>query len=284
MSNNLQYITFDSLMSSVESDLSSFADNGLINRGSYIKIVRKVNHDIGLKIFKEKEITIKIENYKADLPEDFLYMQLALICGEPQQYYLGPGTVLGTHTEEKQIDLTCNNYKGACLNECGGAYWVTQTFKEKTIKFENLRPIRVSKRSHKFCGDACSNLSWSNCAYELDIQDGQIVTNFREGDLYFSYLADMVDIDNNILVLNHPLLRPYYEYAVKKHILENALMNGDAEVERRLGYVNNELKEARISALNFVNTVEYTDIQDMFKANRKIFYNKYQKMFDDYAR
>jgi hypothetical protein len=230
---NLTYITFDQLMASIESDLSTFADNGLINRGTCIKIARKVNHDIGLKIFKEKETTVKVENYKAELPEDFFYLQLALLCQEPQQYNLPTGTVWGTHTEETNITAGCTRPLKSCLNSCNGAYWVTQTYKEKTVKMSNLSPVMLSKKSMKFCADGCPNTNWSS-AYEIDVQDGQIVTNFREGDVYISYLSDMVDAEGNVLILDHPLLTPFYEYAIKKHLLENIMLNGEADVERRL--------------------------------------------------
>jgi hypothetical protein len=275
---NLQYITFDQLMASVESDLSNFADNGLINRGTCIKVVRQVNHDIGLKIFKEKETTVRVENFKADLPEDFLYLQLALLCGDPVEYTLPTGTIWGTHTEEHNVTIPCRNPDKACLNSCEGTYWVTQTFKEKTTTISKLSPMRLTKKSLKFCADKCLNNTTSGY-YEMDINNGEIVTGFREGDVYLSYLADMVDENNNVLVLDHPMLTPYYEYAVKKHILERILMNGDADVERRLGLLDLRLREARIAALNFINTIEYTDIQDVYQANRKRFYDKYQKMF-----
>lgn len=273
---NPKYITFDGLMASVESDLSKYADNNMINRGTCIKVVRKVNHDLGLKIFREKEATIKVKNHIADLPADFMYLQLALICGKPIEYNLPAGTVWGTHTQE--VDATCVQPNKTCLNGEGGAFWVTQLYKEKTVKVSQLTPIRISKKGLKYCSEQCVNNLWSS-AYEMDIQEDQIVTNFREGDVYINYLADMVDENNNILVLDHPMLTPYYEYAVKKHILENFLINKQADVAQTLGYINNELKEARTAALNFTNTVEYTDIQDIFIANRNRFYNRYHKMF-----
>lgn len=275
---NLTYITFDQLMASVETDLSKFADNGMINRGSCIKIARKVNHDLGLKIFQEKETVLKVQDYKADLPADFMYLQMALICGKPQEYNMPAGTVWGTHTQEHNVSANCVNPDSACLSSNGTSYWVTQVYKEKTVKVANLSPIILSKRSLKFCADNCVNNTWSG-AYEIDIQEGQAVVNFKEGEVYINYLADMVDEENNILILDHPLLTPYYETAIKKHILENLFINGDADVERRLGYINTELKDSRLRAISFTSTIEYTDIQDVYRANRKRFFNKYHKMF-----
>lgn len=279
----ISYITFDQLMSSVESDLSNLTDNGMINRGNYIKVVRKVNESIGLKINKERETVLKVTNYKADLPDDFMNLQLAFICGEVKQYSL-PGTIFGTHTEDREgcVALGCKTPDRVCLNECGGAFWVAQIYKERTINVNSLVPVRLTKRSLKFCSDDCLNYNFPNSGYEIDIDENQIVTNFREGDLYINYLSDMVDGEGNVLVLDHPMLTPYYEYSVKKHIFENLLVNGDAAVAQTWQMLKQEMKEAKFEAINFVNTPEYTEIQEFYQANRKRFYNKYHRMFYDY--
>lgn len=280
----LEYITFDQLMASVESDLPTHADNALINRGAYIKVIRKINASIGLKINQERERVLEIKNYKVDLPEDFMTLQLALACGQVQQYAL-TGAVLGTHTEEHNEErvLSCKDRDSVCLNSHGGTYWVTQTFKEKTTKHTSLIPVAVSNRSLKFCSNNCLNFKFPKSGYEIDVDENQIVTNFREGKLYINYLSDMLDEEGNVIVLDHPLITPYYEYAVKKQIFENMyLNNADDNLIGRWKLLKGELQEAKFEALNFVNTPEYTDIQDMYQANRKRFYNKYHRMFYDY--
>lgn len=279
----INYITFDQLMASVESDMQSYADNGMINRGTCIKVVRKVNESIGLKINKEKETVLKVKDYKADLPEDFMFLQLALVCGQVKEYSM-PGTVFGTHTEEHNgtINLGCKSPDQVCLNSNGSSFWVSQTYKDRTIKQTSIYPVVLSNKSLKFCSDKCVNYEFKKSPYSIDIENEQIVANFREGDLYFNYLSDMVDDEGNVLVLDHPLLTPYYEYSIKKHLFENFLLNNDADVLQRWQLVKAEMKEAKFEALNFVNTLEYTEIQDVFHANRKRFYNKYHRMFYDY--
>lgn len=275
---NIPYITFDELMASVESDFAVYSRNALINRGNYIKVVRKVNHDLGLKIFKEKEAVLNIENYKADLPVDFLYLQMALGCGEIKMF--GTPSIYGTHTQEREVPATCTTPDKACLNSnCdGSAYWVTQTYKDKVITQHHLFPIRITPKSSKFCSEDCVNNRWT-AGNEIHIENSEVTASFREGQIYISYLADMSDEDGNLLVLDHPKVTPYYEYAVKKSIIENLLMDGTDDVERKWSLMKNELKEARIEALNFTNTVEYSEIQQFYKANRKRFLNRYTSMF-----
>lgn len=279
----LKYITLNQLMASVESDFSSYADNGMIDRGKVIKIVRKVNEDVGLKIFKEKETVIDIQNFKGELPEDFMLLQLALVCNAESYTLNLPGSVLGTHTEEHVHVVPTNTYcnTGACLESRNGCYWVTQTYKNKTIKYSNLQPVRITQRGLNVCSDNCPNQKWNKGLYEVDIDNGQITTGFREGKLYINYLSDMVNENGELLLLDHALVQPYYEYAIKKHLIENWMVNKQADVYNLLPYYKNELKEARIAALNFTETIEYTEIQDVYRINRLRFYNRYHKMFDD---
>ena len=274
---SLKYITFDQLMASVESDMESYTDNGMIDRGKAIKIVRKVNNDIGLKINKEHSAMVEICNFKGDLPLDFLYLQMAVAC-TIEHAYIGPGTVYGTHTIETNVPVTTYSSQGACLNECGGCYWVTQQFKDKMIKYEKLTPLKLSKRAMSLCTENCVNFNWNTAAYDIDIENGQIITGFREGKIYINYLSDMVDEEGNLLLLDHPLTTEYYEYAVKKHYLENFMMNNDAEVAQKLGYIKEELRLARIRALNFTDTPEYSEIANVYEVNRRAFYNKYHRI------
>lgn len=278
---NHKYITFDQLMASVETDLANFADNGLINRGAVIKIVRRVNEDIGLKINKEKSAILDVNNHKADLPGDFMALQLAFALSEQVVKFHKPGDILGTVTEEwncrKDVPVA-NLQPNACMiNDCGDKYWVTQRFEDKFITFKSVLPVRVRPKSFKFCASGIIN---NRAKGEIEIEDGYIVTEFEEGKLFINYLADMTDEEGNLLVLDHPLVNDYYEYAVKKALLESWLMNSDADVAQKLVYIKNELREARKLAMSFVDTAEYSDIQKVYQANRNRFYKTYIKMFE----
>lgn len=283
---NLSFLTLDQLMSSIESDLSVYADNGMINRGSVIKIVKRVNEDLGLKINKEKQCVVDICNYKGTLPDDFYKLQTAYIVSDcDTTHYHDPREILGTvtrdhsfATEEVPIEVTRNG--NACLNQCGGCYWVTQLYKEKFVRYKTISPIRVTQRSYSSCTNDCSNLRMGSAEFELDIENGEVVTGMKDGNLYLNYLSQMIDEDNNILVLDHPMVRPYYEYAVKKHLMETWMINNDADVSQKLMYYKQELMQARIEAITFVSIFEPSEIRGIFQANRRRFYNRYFSQID----
>lgn len=290
----IKYITLDEMMASVESDLSTFADEGMINRGIVIKVVRKVNEDLGLKINKERQAVVEVKHHKADLPADFQYLQLALMSGHTDEHYLSnAGDHLGNMTQEHQAPIEmpvvalCNPLEaGLQANDCGGKFWVTQRYQDRIVEHKSLRPVRLTKRvTRKWCTAEYENEHNHHdhtAEYEIDIEDGYITTSFEEGVLYLNYLTDMTDEDGNVLILDHPLVTEYYEYSVKKHLLENWMLNSNADVAQKLMYIKNELRDARLRALGFVNTVEYSQIRDFYRQNRLQFAKKYYSMFSDY--
>lgn len=282
----IRYITLDQMMASVESDLSTFADEGMINRGIAVKVVRKVNEDLGLKINKERHAVVEVKYHKADLPADFQYLQLAMMTGQKQTYHTNAGEQLGNLTEEHLLPVTalCDPLAaGQQENSCGGHFYVTQRYQERIVEHHNLKPVRLTTRTSRLCTpESMHHHHRGGAEYEIDIEEGFITTSFEEGTLYINYLSDMTDEEGNILILDHPLLTEFYEYSVKKHLLENWMLNSNADVAQKLMYIKNELKEARIRALNFINTIEYSQIREFYIQNRLQFAKKYYRMFSDY--
>lgn len=284
----LQYKTFNQLMSSVSSDLGRYADEGMIDEILYIKEARKVNAELGLKIHKEKEVIIDVINYKACLPADFQYLQLALACSVS---YVTVPKFQGVHTEDKEIPLTnkcntcgqtpcnCNNCK-VQFKACDGYKYVAQTIGIKTERFEHLELLSLTKNSHRFCSDNCLNFSFRS-PNVMNVLGDEATFSFREGKVYLNYLSDMTDDKGNFLILDHPLTNDYYEYAVKKKFFENLKFNKDGDVAQDLQYVIGQLREARTRAISLVNMPEYEEINKFFLDNRRRFYDNYISYFEN---
>lgn len=279
---NYNYKTYDQLMAGIESDLNKWADEGYIDRGLYIKTVRDVNSFLGLKINMERETTIEVKDHTALLPIDFQFLQLALTCRTEK--VTGP-VLSGAQTESHTIPL--NNQ--ACLNSCDGTggcegpcnncIWVTQKIGVKTATYTSIETLELTKSSHRFCTDTCLNFKFRS-AHQIRIQEDHATFSFKEGLVYINYIGDMLDEENNVLILDHPLVNDYYEYAVKKKFFENMLVNKEGDFQLILQVISEELRKARIHAISFVNTPEFGDIQRMFIDNRHRFYNRYVRYFN----
>ena len=78
----LKYRTFDQLLEDVTVDLSSLALENMIEPQQLIKLTKKLNYDLGLRINQQKEIILDVCHGKVKLPDDFYTFNFAYICGD----------------------------------------------------------------------------------------------------------------------------------------------------------------------------------------------------------
>lgn len=287
MKTEIKYRTFDDLLNEVATDFHVYHNEGMIEPGQLIKVAQKINYDLGLRIHKTKERVLDIEHGKAKLPDDFNVMNYATLLGK---YTVKRKVPMGRQVEEVILNVqdeseTCNHChlpEQSCtcenltsLNACGDEIMLVSKTKYETREYKLFAPIKF-KRS-KYLAQNCVNIS-ENAVNEAEIKNGFIYASIETGQIYISYEGAMEDDEGNLLVLDHPMINEYYEYAIKQRILENLLMNGE-DVVRKLELIEARLRPARNYALSIVNTPDYAELQEVFEMNRKAQYGKYYDMF-----
>lgn len=317
----LQYRTFDQLLEDVTIDLYSFALENMIEPQQLIKVVRKINYDLGLRINQQKEALLEVCHGHVKLPDNFYTFNYGFVCGDYVKYSSYPTG--GTNIQEvpytevpSTVDtcaapvVTCstcgsspclqtsncdtsiptaydpnNPYGNTCVpprvfvNCKGESYELIQVINPTyTQVYRHLSPLKMKPSQEVDCN--CPNLYY-NHVNEGWIKHGHLYTSFQDGKVYINYQAHLEDEDGNLLVPDHPLLNEYYEYALKKRILENLFMNGE-DVAQRIQLVQNELRGARNNALSLVNTPNFAEMQRLWEANRKAMNNKFYDMFRSY--
>lgn len=65
-----------------------------------IKVAKRVNYDLGLRIMSTKEALLEVEKGRVKLPDDFYVLNFALICDEGSVHSVFPQ---GTHIEERPL-------------------------------------------------------------------------------------------------------------------------------------------------------------------------------------
>jgi len=316
----LQYRTFDSLLADVAADFNKYSTADLIEPHQLVKVARRVNYDLGLRIFQTKEVILEIERGKARLPNDFFTLNFAFICGK---YTVKTPAIQGTQVEERlvepvryqQVDWTvdlcpnpipepnpcdpcnacgnpcctdtctvCENaMAGSCSLDCkGNNYYLVEKRNFQTRTYEFLEPIHIvdSGRSMDIDCD-CPNTGWTS-KNSAWIKDGWIFTNMKTAKLYINYQGMLEDENCNLLIPDHPMLNEYYEYAVKQRVLENLVMNDEAVSSGKIQLIEQRYREARNYALSIVNTPNFAELQQVWAANRKAQYAKYYDMFKSY--
>jgi hypothetical protein len=149
---------------------------------------------------------------------------------------------------------------------------VVEKRKTETRIYETFDRIKIAATTGRT--DALDN-SDGNAGY---IKNGFIYTNVDNGKLFISYQGALEDEEGNLLVLDHPMINEYYEYAIKARLLENLYINGE-DVVQKLQLIEQRLKVARNNALSIVNTPDFAEMYQVWAMNRKAMYAKYYDMF-----
>jgi len=309
---NLKYRTYDQLLSEVKSDFESYNLEDLIKPHNFIKIAKKVNYDLGLRIQKTKNVVLEVSNGKARLPLDFQYVNFMYILGH---YKTVTPVVQGTHVESvnlsaptyhpgtKDIEICalppacpepeplcpdpCQSPEPCGCNTCNCDTWLNckgdtmkliQKIKYETREWTEFYRVRLVDAGNIYTEGYCPNLKWqsSNTAF---IKGDYIFTSFKEGTLYLNYQGMMENENGEIIVLDHDGINDYYEYAIKKRLIEILLANQESVNQNFIQLIYGEYKEARIYARGIVNTPDFAEMKAVWDMNRKAMYNKYYRMF-----
>lgn len=311
----LKYRTFDSLLADAQSDFKKYQLQNLIDPQDLIKVAKRVNYDLGLRINQTKEVVLEVEKGRVRLPNNFYTLNFMLMCGsyETKTYY-----PQGTHVEERIIDAavpyqqappnvvdvcqdppsvdpcdpclqcgnpccnepctSCSSTAESCSLNCKGeTVQLVQTLTYETRQYSVLKPIKLLENPETIDCD-CPNLYW-NSPFTGWIKDGWLFLNFQTGKVYLNYEGMMEDDDGNLLVPDHDMLNEYYEYALKQRILENLIMNDEPVSQAKIQLIETRYRTARNYAKSIVNTPNYNELKRVWKMNRKAMYHKYYNMF-----
>lgn len=96
----LKYRTFDQLLEDVTVDLNTFALENMIEPQQLIKLVKKINYDLGLRINQTTEVILDVCHGKVKLPDDFYTFNFAFICGQYTEQLGYDGWASGTNIQE----------------------------------------------------------------------------------------------------------------------------------------------------------------------------------------
>jgi len=282
MNTQLKYRTFDQLLASVGTDLYMYNNENMIEPAQLIKVAQRVSYDLGLRIHGTKEKVLDVERRKAKLPDDFYVLNYALLCGH---YKVERPALQGDQRESLCVSDICRRCHGN-VHECGcedtytiaktvygddsGSLVLVQKVKTEVRVYDHFEMLhmlkeRGSKKNHHDQNHA-------------EIKNGYIYTNIEEGKIMISYEGALEDEQGNLLVLDHPEINEYYEYAVKQRILENLYLNGE-DVGQKMSLIEPRLKAARNYALTIVNTPNFSEMKQLWEMNRKAQYMKYYNMF-----
>jgi hypothetical protein len=181
-----------------------------------------------------------------------------------------PGVVVDPCTNE----VSCTSI---VQDDCGDTVVSCQKKGEDcTYQYSTLIPLMINK-TKTLSADSFNLMT--KCSYAIMLKNGFIQANFDEGTVYLNYQSLMEDDEGNLLVMCHPFVDEFYEYAIKQRIFENLVMSGDQRFMGQLQLVEQRLRAARNTALGFINTPDFSELKKVWEMNRKAQYGQYYDMF-----
>lgn len=109
----LKYRRFDDLLLEVGQDFQNLKLENYIEPHQLIKVAKRLNYDLGLRIMMTKETLLEVEKGRVKLPDDFFVLNYGMICDE---HVIHTSLPQGTHIEERLI----TNYQEtpSVINPC----------------------------------------------------------------------------------------------------------------------------------------------------------------------
>lgn len=272
-----KYTTADEIFNRVSASLKSYSDSDLILFDEYYKIIDLCNARLGLRVNPTKEVFIKVENGRVDLPIDFHLLELALLVSNQMEVYDLPiqkteylTSRCPTLNEQSLIEADkCCNFK----LECGKVPVLTCEYEKRQIVFKQTFIAPLTEK--KYASNDCFNLNVSRGHILMEITNNQIfIDGIEDGYVYLQYTSNMKEEGNIPICIDNEIILNYYEQAIKYEILQDLYINKRLEIAQALQLVERKLILAKNEAISLVSTPEFGELQQIGNFLRRQ-YRKY---------
>jgi hypothetical protein len=225
-------------------DLTSsnyFKDNPqLVDEASIARWVFLKLKNFGRNVMDKYERVIHIDNFRAELPENFASLSLAVFC-EPHLISMPEDTEplrVQSRLYAEKISCPEDRICTDCLPTCKAGSCsdrvVENLYLDPTtnvnVLYRNPVYVKLGKdliRSQ--CEANCINRHVKDSPYSINIKGKTVYSNFKKGSVYIQYYG--LPVDENCLpvipITPNGYLEEYLEYYVKRKILEDAMLSDD---------------------------------------------------------
>lgn len=270
----------ETLFSRILEDFASFTQAQLIDEGMFYKDVKYILTLLGISWFREAETVLEIKNYRACLPKDFKLLDAAYSCQgtvveTPQPDGMVLQQVVFDHYPTTQPDW---HNPPCCGDGCTPPEpdvfnrHVLTMVKRGDVLYQYHTPklLKIGNvNTKKSCTTNCANV-FSTEADTITIQNGNMYTNFREGNVFMRYHAFPVDEETGLpLIPDDPIIEKCLEMYIKASIIRNLWTNGDADVQQMVRYYDDLSREALLEAKYHTKLPSFQRMINAIRLTRK---------------
>lgn len=217
------------LFDKIKREFKSFGDANLIDDSDFPLYVSEVLNKLGVGAFKEEEAISTVKNKKALLPKDFKQLYAAYKCHACNNW-----TTNNTrHYQDESVfenDITCEvlGRKNDCQISCECDERIIERLTIKRYvkdvcfekKYNNFTLLKLSPNVKEACSENCINLI-ETCQDEISFNNGYILTNFSDGDIYLKYYAFPLDEKGMPLIPDIIEIEKAIEWYIKNQLILN---------------------------------------------------------------
>ena len=225
-------------------DLTSsnyFKDNPqLVDEASIARWVFLKLKNFGRNVMDKYERVIHVDNYRAELPENFASLFLAVFC-EPHLISMPEDTEplrvqsrlyaekISCPEESICTDCLPTCKEGSCVDRVVENLYLDPTTNVNVL-YRNPVYVKIgSDLIRSQCEANCINRHVKDSPYSMNIKGKTVYANFKKGAIYLQYYG--LPMDDNCLpvipITPNGYLEEYLEYYVKRKILEDAMLSDD---------------------------------------------------------
>lgn len=282
---NFKFISADSLIASVQEDLSSFDANNQLDPGRWYPWIQKVVSDLGIAVYELKHELVYIKDFKGKIESCGFYILDSAFkvqehcCGgtapaEGPIHYQGRNIIWDDTTSSCAFpEGGCDNTFRTCKIEGFNEITVREYVRglPYTYNVPILHPLSINQRVAKGWCLPHSICFGSHSKEELTITRGEVFTNFAHGIILLNYYVFPYGEDGLPQIPDQPKFKLAIEHYVKWKALENMWVNNDdMGVERKMQYFKDLFwNESYPDAEYFVKLTDMDGMIDIARNFRK---------------
>ena len=273
----IDYIPYSELMSLVKQELKSYDSQGYINDGDLIGKVMYCNEKLGIHINEVKQAIIPIEHNKGELPKDFhkvFYMSALSMTSTTVTNWTNPWD----NNKDRVATYDADYQKGTFgCTDCVRVVY-KKSGADITQSYYNWQELNLTSNKYAYIG--CPNLNNTSRNY-VNIENGELQTGFRTGEVYMMYIANMTNEDGEIIVPFHPLITPWYVWTCVEQVITSMIFDTDEDLNKlkmQKDLAVDEKSKAWITCYNYCNSKEFMQWQQDQKKKELSWYNRWFKI------
>lgn len=278
----------EAIIAETKSELEHLDAVGLLDDDKLYRDVILAIKAFGNNATVEYEDVIKVQNFTADLPDNFFRLREVRLA-EPIGYEKCEPNFDLYHiksTEYRTLitELTTSwNECEDCCRDIESKVFKKQTLFKGTNKWVNMnydkgvKVMLTSPSITKYC-EKSYNFTPESEHHQISIFNDKIKSNFKEGDLYIKYRGFPLDEYGDLTLPDSPsgFLETYLEYHLKMKTAERLIAKGVPNLNQLFSFYENQVKINKSKAVNElkINSTRPKQLAQKIQLENRERYNK----------